>query len=290
MMAQSNLLPTTPWYVQVVFAIYPLLGLILVGEGVVRLALLLTSKRDGEKEWMRVMASTYRDHIVLCGVGHLGYRVLQQLIESKVAVVALEVDPNGRFVNNAKALGVPVLIGDMKDDQRLIEAGVPHARVIIIATNDDMANIEVALDARRMNKKIRVLMRQFDQQIAAKISGALMVDVAFSSSSLAAPIVVAMSLDSKILASFTVGGVPYVTAEVSPEAGSALVGKKIAEVEKSFNGRVLARTPHSAGAGAAAATQSPPPQDAALSAGDTIVIYTEYARLAALAAGAKQLK
>ena len=28
---------------------------------------------------MRVMASTYRDHVVLCGIGHLGIRVLEEL-------------------------------------------------------------------------------------------------------------------------------------------------------------------------------------------------------------------
>ncbi|NJL18652.1 MAG: hypothetical protein HC938_17335 [Nitrospira sp.] len=42
--------------------------------------------------------------------------------------------------------------------------------MIVIATNDDMANLEVALDARRLNPKIRVLMRLYDQQIAAKIA------------------------------------------------------------------------------------------------------------------------
>jgi voltage-gated potassium channel len=284
MLAQPVIQPVT-WYQQLIGGLYPLLGVLLVGEGVVRLAMLMISRRDGEKEWMRVMASTYRDHVVLCGIGHLGFRVLQQLVESKVALVAIESNPEGRFVAAAKGMGAPVLIGDMKEDKHLLDAGVPHARVIIIATNDDMANIEVALDARRMNKKIRILMRQFDQQIAAKISSALSVDVAFSASSLAAPIVVAMSLDSKILATFTVGGVQYVTTEIAPEAGSALVGKKVAEVESTFNTRVLALT-----RAAGAHTQSPPPPDAAVIAGDTLVFYTEYAKMATLAAGAKQLK
>jgi Trk K+ transport system NAD-binding subunit len=268
-----------PWYLYWLTAIYPLFGIVLIGEGVVRLAMLIISKRAGEKEWMNVMASAHHDHVVLCGIGHLGYRVLQQLVESKVAVVALELDGNGRFVANAKNLGVPVLIGDMKDDQQLINAGVPHARVIIIATNDDLANLEVALDARRMNPKIRVLMRQFDQQVAGKISGALSIDAAFSSSALAAPIVVAMSLGAKILATFTVANVPHVTGELIIENGSALAGKRAADIEKEFNARVLAR---SRGASAL-------PLDGQLSAGETLVVYTEYARMSSLAAASKAL-
>ena len=51
-----------------------------------------------------------------------------------------------------------------------------------------------------MNPNIRVVMRLFDQRIAQKIAGALTVDAAFSSSALAAPIVAAMSLQTKVLA------------------------------------------------------------------------------------------
>ena len=67
-----------------------------------------------------------------------------------------------------------------------------RARAIIVATNDDMANLEVAMDARRLNKNVRVLLRLFDQQIAQKIAGALAIDGAFSASALAAPIIAAM--------------------------------------------------------------------------------------------------
>lgn len=266
------------WYLAVLTGLYPLLGVILIGEGVIRFAFLLMSKREGEKEWMRVMAVAESGHVVLCGIGHLGFRVLEQLVASQVPVVVIEKDGGGRFVSQAKALGVAVLLMDMKDDQSLVEANVAKARVIVVATNDDMANLEVALDARRMNPKIRVIMRLFDQQIASKISGAFMVDSAFSSSALAAPMVAAMSLDSKILASFVVGGVPHVTVEVPVETGGTLIGKRISELEQTYKARVLARTPKGG------QSQSPPPLDGVVTAGDVLVIYTASARLAKLSA------
>jgi voltage-gated potassium channel len=194
--AQPIMMPPERWYLDAVVGVYPLLGFILVGEGVVRIGMLIVSKERGEKEWMMVTASTYRDHIVLCGLGHLGFRILGQLLAAKEPVVALEKDAGARFLGDAKATGVPVLVRDMQEDQALIDAGVQYARTIIIATNDDMANLEVALDARRMNPKIRVIMRLFDQRMADKFKEAALIDEAFSPAALAAPIVAEMALKS----------------------------------------------------------------------------------------------
>jgi hypothetical protein len=189
----QQVLPPETWYLEVLTGVYPLFGFVLVGEGIVRLGMLMISRKEGEKEWMKVMASTYRDHVVLCGLGHLGYRVLGQLIHSGTPVVCIEKDNAGRFLEDAKRTGVPILVRDMKEDQALIDAGIEHARAIIIATNDDMANLEVALDSRRMNPKIRIIMRQFDQQIADKLRETKLIDEAFSSAALAAPMVADMA-------------------------------------------------------------------------------------------------
>jgi voltage-gated potassium channel Kch len=192
MLSQQVYSPPDAWYLAVVYALFPLFGVVLVGEGVVRLSLLLLSREQGEKEWMRVMASTYRDHVVLVGLGHLGGRILQELVARGDDVVAIEKDGTARFIGEARQAGVPVLIRDMKEDQALLDAGITSARAIIIASNDDTANLEVALDARRMNPGVRVLMRMFDQQLASKLKEALGFDEAFSSAALAAPMVVGM--------------------------------------------------------------------------------------------------
>ena len=115
--AQPMYAPPVAWYLMVMYAAYPVLGFMLVGEGVVRLALLLISRRRGEKEWMAVLASTYRNHVVLCGLGHLGYRVLEQLRHGNVPVVVLEKVEANPFVAQAKAFKVPIMIRDMKEDQ-----------------------------------------------------------------------------------------------------------------------------------------------------------------------------
>src|SRR5256885_11929353 len=98
--------------------------------------MLMISRKEGEKEWMKVMASTYRDHVVLCGLGHLGFRVLEQLLAGGIPVVALEKHRASRHLTHARELGAPVLIRDMKEDQALIDAGIQRARAVVICTND----------------------------------------------------------------------------------------------------------------------------------------------------------
>jgi voltage-gated potassium channel len=281
MLAQPINAPPTTWYLNLLCGFYPVVGFVLIGEGVVRLALLMASKRRGEKEWMRVMASTYRDHVVVCGVGRLGIRVLAELVSAGVPAVGVEKDEAGRFLPQARQLGAPILVGDMKDDAVLVSAGIPYARAVVIATNDDMGNLEVALDSRRLNPEIRVVMGLFDQSIASKIANAFLVDVAFSASTLAAPMVAAMSLGTKALSSSLIAGIPHVSAEVQIQGASALVGKRVEEAEHQFCCKILARTP------VRGPIQLPAESRTVIEAGDLLVVHTPSSQMATVAAAAR---
>ncbi|HEV8320983.1 MAG TPA: NAD-binding protein [Myxococcota bacterium] len=279
--AQPPFQPPDTWYLALVNGLYPLVGFLLVGEGIVRMGMLIVSKQQGEKWWMKVSASTYRDHVVLCGLGHVGWRVLGHLLEAQVQVVAIEKDGEGRFVAQAKSTGAPVLVRDMKDDDALVEAGVAHARAIVAATNDDMSNLEVALDARRLNPRIRVVMRLFDQAIAAKIAGAFDIDFAFSSSALAAPAIAAMTMENRVLATYDIGGRPWVVGEVSVEEGSALAGRTVDALERQHGARVVSVKAHARAAPAA------PGADTVVAAGDVLVVHAAADHIGALAAAAR---
>jgi len=276
LLAQPLFNPPQTWYLTLLCGFYPILGAVIIGEGVVRLALLMMSRRRGEKEWARVMASTYRDHVVLCGLGHLGFRVLEQLVRADVDVIALEKRRSGKFVTKAKEMGVPVLIRDMQEDQALIDAGIAYARAVVICTNNAMSNLEVALDARRMNHDIRVVMRLFDEPIAEKVAGAMNVDLAFSSSSLAAPVVAALAVQNnapgtKILSSTCIAGVTHVAIEFIIRAGSPLAGKSVKEIESEQGVRVLAH-------GNEASVRN----DAVISGGDKVVVHAPISKIATI--------
>jgi Trk K+ transport system NAD-binding subunit len=153
--------------------------------------------------------------------------------------------------------------------------------VVIIATNDDMANIEVALDSRRLNPKIRVVMRLFEQTIAAKISGAFAVDAAFSASSLSAPMVAAMAMETRAVHALMIDGVRYVAAELILSGESSLAGKTVGEIESSHACRVLALTRKDG------TTESPPTLTSQASLGDKLIVHVAADKLTALSFAAK---
>jgi Trk K+ transport system NAD-binding subunit len=236
-----NFPAASAWYLRLLYLVYPAIGIGVLVQALVRFGFLVVSKQGNEKEWTRVVASTFHHHIILCGLGQVGFRVLERLLDYRVDVVAIEKDENGRHVAAVKALGVPVIFADVKQDESLVQAGIARARAIIIATNDDMANLEVALDARRMNPDIKVVMRMFDQDIARKIGGAFGFENTFSAASLASPVVAALALEGHVLGSCSIGGQAYITAEITVEAGARLCGRELRTFVHDYGAWVAAR-------------------------------------------------
>ena len=108
------------------------------------------------------------------------------------------------FVAVLRDQKVPVLIDDIRSPQCLPRTNVREAAAIVCATDDDLANLNVALDARRLNPDIRVVIRLFDDDLVAKVRDTFKAE-ALSSSALAAPAMALAALDPRILHSFQVG-------------------------------------------------------------------------------------
>jgi len=257
------------WAARAVYFGYPLIGLLLVADTVVRATLLLFSRQENQKEWTRVLASTYRDHIILCGLGHVGYRILERLLHWHLDVVVIEKNTESSFLARTQQMGVPVLLMDARQEESLEAAGLMHARTLVIATNDDLANVEIALDARRLNPHIRVVLRMFDENIANKLRDAFHLDVAFSSAAAAAPLVAASVLDLDILGSFTLDGRELFTAKIEIGKESALLGTTIAYLANTHRVMVLSRK-----CGETPSHLGPAPEEQ-LTAGDILVLHGE---------------
>ena len=212
---------------EALFTIIPPLGIVTVAEGLVRFAFLFFAKTRNDKEWFAVLAQTLKDHVIVCGAGRVGFRVFEQFVKLDVPMVVIERDEEAPFVSAIRAANVPVLIEDVRAARALEQANIKAARAIVCATDDDLANLNIALDARRMNPGIRVVMRLFDDDLVAKTKEAFQVE-AYSTSALAAPALAAAALDPTIRNSFEVGGRLMVVAELQVDA--LLDGRTVAEL------------------------------------------------------------
>lgn len=252
----------------------PPFAIALVVDGVVRFGYLFFTKHRNEKEWIAVICETMRDHVVVCGAGRVGYRVVHELQELKQPLVVVEKREDAAFVAVLRDAEVPVLIDDIKSPACLQRLNLKAAAAIVCATDDDLTNLNVALDARRINPRIRVVLRLFDDDLVVKVREAFHAE-ALSSSALAAPAMALAALDPRILHSFKVGGQTMV---ISPfEAGPRLV-MTIGELHDRFGAWTLTLKRGSA------TEQFHPADGFSIVTGDLLTIqisYPEYLKLRA---------
>jgi voltage-gated potassium channel len=223
------------WYLQALFFIIPVLGLVAVVDGVLRFSTALINKQARGQKWQVAMASTYHNHIIVCGVGKIGYRVVEELLKYGRDVVAVEMDENGRFVDKVKAWDVPIIIGNARRSETIIKAGVLHADAIIPCTDDELANLDIALDAREINPNIKVVLRMFDSDLARRVEKGFGIHTAFSGSALAAPIFAAAAMRLDIKHSFYVGEELLNLSEIKIEPHSPLAGWTVVQLQQTYN-------------------------------------------------------
>jgi len=214
----------TVWYLQLLYFVVPPAGVIGVADGLVRFAYLFFAQKRQDKEWMEVLALTMSDHVVVCGAGRVGYRIYQTLRALRVPVLIVEKREDASFVQALRTEGVAVIIEDAATAGTMARVNLADARAVVLATDDDLANINIALDARRINPGIRVVMRLFDEDLAERVEGSFSVD-ALSTSALAAPAFAAAALDPGILHSFWLLGELHVLGEC--EVAGPLVGRSV---------------------------------------------------------------
>jgi len=160
-------------------------------------------------------------HVVVCGLGNVGFRVTEELLRAGQSVVVIDAAQSGRFHAAARRLGAAVMPGDATVMQVLRSARVDSARAVIAATNNDLSNVEIALLARELNAGQRVVVRLSDPSLAAMLRDSANVQLAFSLPSLAAPAFVAALYGDRVQSVFLVGGRLIAAVEVVVSAGEA---------------------------------------------------------------------
>ena len=256
--------PVHGW-MQAVYFIVPVLGLTSAASGVVSFMEALISKRARGQKWQVAMASTYRNHVIVCGAGRVGYRVILELLKLGRKVVAIEPNQDARFVGKVKELGVPVIAADARRSETILSAGVKEADVIIPCTDNELANLDIALDAREIKPEIKVVMRMFDHDLGRRIEKGFGIHTAYSTSALAAPIFAAAAMRVNVRHSFYVDEQLLNLSEVGINPGAEISGWSIEELEKEFDLSVV----YYCGSGK---TDLHPSPDLKICSGDTMLV------------------
>ncbi|MDW8147990.1 MAG: NAD-binding protein [Roseiflexaceae bacterium] len=223
---------------KLIFLLTPFLGLALIFQSVLNFGRLLLDKGSRREAWQVALASTYRDHIIVCGLGRVGLRIVTQLHAAGYDTVVVERDWNSEFVPRVLNLGIPVVLGDAREAMTLQQAGVKQARAVVAAINDDLLNVEIALNARGVRPDIRVVLRVFNEELDRNLEKALGRNSAFSASAIAAPTCAAAAVSREIDYALVVGNTQLGVAQIVVQKDSQISGF-VRAVEETTYVRVL---------------------------------------------------
>jgi Trk K+ transport system NAD-binding subunit len=154
-------------------------------------------------------------HVVVCGLGNVGFQVVKELLNAGERVAVIEQARDSRFFTTARRLGVAVIAGDATVPDVLRQAHTPTARAVVIATSNELANLEIALLVRELNPRQRVVMRLSNPQLAQTLREEANIKLALSIPVLAAPAFVAALFGERVPSVFLVKGRMLAAAELA---------------------------------------------------------------------------
>ena len=111
--------------------------------------------------------SALKDHIIVCGYGIVGQRVVDILAEEDVPFIVIEVDK--QKAENVRQRGYEAISGDATKEKILKDAGIKSAKAIAIVMDNDAKNLFSVLTAKDLNKEIFIATRANDDAVRQKL-------------------------------------------------------------------------------------------------------------------------
>ena len=179
-------------------------------------------------------------HVVVVGLGEVGLRVVAQLNDLGVPVVCVEANEDAVGVPLARREGLPIVFGDATRKETLRSAWVGTCRSVVTVTSDDITNLEAGLSSRDLRDNVRVVLRLFDDDLAARVHRNFLIPVSRSVSFLAAPAFAAAMMERQVIGTIPVGRKVMLIADVPIAQGSGLEGRPLSDANQPGESRVLA--------------------------------------------------
>jgi voltage-gated potassium channel len=180
----------------------------------------------------------------------------------------------GRISTRLEHMGVQVRFGDMRWIAYLEDVGIRQAAALVVCTDDDMLNLQIALQARKINPQVRVVMRIFDDELSEQVRITFGLDAAYSTSALASPDFISAALNQINVRRVDIEGVRQVVVRLTVQL-SALFDLPVPDLNDEEGVTVLL---HARGD----EVDIPPREDARLKVGDEIVVLASDEKLADL--------
>ncbi|HSV73668.1 MAG TPA: NAD-binding protein [Chthonomonadales bacterium] len=174
----------------------------------------------GWKEGDREGYPSLHDHIVVCGIGKIGVSVCELLRGLHEPIIAVGRDDHRDWEDQVASLVTRLIREDARSERTLRDAGIDRARAVLIATEDDLKSLAIALEARRIAPQTPVVLRLYDRHLADRARREGLARTVLNVADLSAPAFVAAALGDDVLRAFEIEDVVVAisTTQVPPGA------------------------------------------------------------------------
>lgn len=251
----------------------PLLAVYVLGRGAADFLRLFIDREQRRSAWEVAVASTFRQHIIVVGIGHTGMRIVRELAQMGFEVVAVDMDIDKDAHERLHQRDVPLVAGDARNEHVLEMAQLEHAAAAIVCTSDDYTNLEVTMRLRDMNPDVRIVARMWDDRLARQIENFFNVEV-LSASDLAAPAFAGAAVGAEITQNLHIAGLEYSMIRFIVREGSFMDGATVDGIQENEGVDIVLLHRHDGGS-----PDVHPDGQRFVDAGDTIVLFAQHDRI-----------
>jgi len=118
------------------------------------------------------------DHVVVVGLGQVGFRLCLELRRLRIPVVAVEEDADSPWVRIARRRKIPIVIGRGGDRFVFERLSLGRARALAAVTSDELVNVNIAVTALAVEPGLRTVLRAGSNEVTRETQALFPVGVA----------------------------------------------------------------------------------------------------------------
>ncbi len=102
-----------------------------------------------------------KDHVIVCGAGSTGRNVIEELLKTNIAVIAIDTRESElkEIADKYPKAEYAFIVGDATDDDVMNQTNLPGARGLVAALSSDKDNLYLTVSARQTNPQLRIVAR-----------------------------------------------------------------------------------------------------------------------------------
>lgn len=121
-----------------------------------------------------------KNHIIICWLWRVWLQLVEELSKTNEKMIVVESNKENRFLETARSKKAKVFIWDASLPSSLEDVWINNADWIFVMVNNDMKNLEIALNAISLNPDIPMIVRIYDESLAEKVRNQLKIPNAYS--------------------------------------------------------------------------------------------------------------